>query len=455
MGEAKEHEPVVLIATIGERDPLGQHPAGKPAPPPSPAELRPTGPLLAARRHRPDRVFLLFTHGVAAQAAETRDAVRRELPSATVETVPLAPGNPAFFDEALAMADGALAGIRGELPEGARIVVCPSSGTPQLGHALIAAASVLFPGAEFLQALDPRHVRNEDERLRPFDPRITRLRTDIDRAFRELERFNWKVAADILRELLSVRSGYLEGPRRKALEAARGLAEAMGKADDFDLEGARKAAEPSGNGGFRRDLDRLEQWFGWAASQQSQNAHVLPSELTAAAARSATAGVLTRALVTAVTAWEVAIRARLKSACGFDPDNIGLRDRKRLPEELRARLREADGGRRWRLEGERNRREALVAFDERTAAVGQGSLEQLAGLARLRNDLVHTGSVRHDEAVAALEEALGAIASLFQAWGWPDWREAPTAPEPLRDLIRKVRSAAEQHPGRAPAAEQP
>jgi hypothetical protein len=437
----------VLIATIGERDPYGQRPPGPPPEPSPPSEPRPTGPLLATLREKPSLVLLLATKGVEPQAQRTRDEIRKELPTASVEIVPLPDQNPAFFDDALAMVEKALTDRRHQLPDGARIVVCPSSGTPQLGLALIADASVLFPKAEFVQALDPRHVPNDEERLRPFDPRNIRLRTDIERALRELEGFNWTVAADILREVLTVRSAYLDGGARPILEAARKLAEAMGKADDFDLPGARDAATPGPNVALRGELDRLKQWFGKAASTDRKNLATLPAELAAAAARLFESERLTRALVTGVTAWEVAIRARLKSACGFDPDNVRRADYDRLPEDLRCRLREVEKDHRWRLEGERNRRHALVELDQFTSQLQhRGDLAPFERLAELRNQLVHTGTTDHDEARRVLRLALQALTQVFECWDWEAWDQAPTAPDSLRKFISKLRGCLEELP---------
>lgn len=425
-----------LIATIGERDPDGRpRRANGAAPPPltpdDPID-QPTGPLLCARAYRPGAVYLLATEGVRLPAELTRDRITAEL--GVDPAITWLEGDHANFDDMQGAVEHALRSVRRELPEGAQVIVCPSSGTPQMGQALTIVAMFLFPAAQIVQALDPRYVPAGAPRLRPVDPRATRVRFDLERAAHALMEGRWAVAADILMAVRSFESRVVRDHQPTILAAWR-LALGMRRADELDYAGAARALEPQRSTGFRAELDRLKQWY--ARLDGGGQGHTdRPRELAAMAERQRRLSALSQAAVTAVMAWEVTLAAALRTRCGLNPDSLRPTDLARLPGELRERVRELNGRR--RLEGQRLRRQALEKLDataRRVLARRGAALDQLV---EMRNQLVHTGTLTGYDPDAVLNSALEALHEVFAAFSWESWRTAPTAPEPLRALTGRM-----------------
>jgi hypothetical protein len=425
-----------LIATVGERDPDGRSrradlAALPPLAPDDPID-QPTGPLLCARVHRPGAVYLLATEGVRRPAELTRERIAAEL--GVMPTITWLAGDHASFDDMQGAVERALRAVRQELPEGARVVVCPSSGTPQMGQALTIVAMFLFPGASFVQALDPRYVAGMAERLRPFDPRATRVRFDLERAARALVEGHWAVAADILMAVRSFESRVVRDYQPTIVAAWR-LALGMRRAEELDYAGAVRALEPGRGTGFRTELDRLKQWY--ARLDGGGQGHTdRPRELAAMTEWQRLLGALSRAAVTAVMAWEATLTVALRTRCRLDPDNMRPNDLARLSGELRERARELNG--RHRLEGQRLRRQALEELDATARQVLAPRGAVLDELVEIRNNLVHAGRLTGSDPDAAIGAALEALHAVFEAFSWGSWRTAPTAPEPLRALAERM-----------------
>jgi hypothetical protein len=425
----------VLIATIGERDPDGRSRRTDLAAPPPPADDpidQPTGPLLCARVHRPGAVYLLASEGVRRPAELTRDRIAAEL--GVTPAITWIEGDHASFDDMQGAVEGALRAVRQELPEEARVVVCPSSGTPQMGQALTIVAMFLFPTASFVQALDPRYVAGTTERLRPFDPRATRVRFDLERAARALVEGHWPVAADILLAVRSFESEVVRAYRPTILAALR-FALGMRSAEELDYAGAARAFEPERGIGFRTELDHLKQWY--ARLDGGGQGHTdRPRELAAMAERQRRLGARSRATVIAAMAWETTLTVALRVRCELNPDNMRPHDLQRLSVELRERVREVNGRR--RLEGQRLRRQALEELDATARRVLAEQGAALDELVEMRNQLVHAGSLTGYEPDAVIGAAVDALHAVFEAFSWESWRTAPTAPEPLGALARRM-----------------
>jgi hypothetical protein len=429
----------VLIATIGERDPDGtlRRPGAGIPPPLSPDDPidQPTGPLLCARVHRPGAVELLATEGVRRPAELTRDRIAAEL--GVTPAVTWLEGDHASFDDMQGAVERALRVIRRELPEGARVVVCPSSGTPQMGQALTIVAMFLFPTASFVQALDPRYVPTGASRLRPVDPRATRVRFDLERAARALVEGHWAVAADILMAVRSFESRVVRDHQPTVLAAWR-LALGIRRAEELDYAGAAHALEPQRGTGFRAELDRLKQWY--ARLDGGGQGHTdRPRELVAMTERQRRSGALSRATVTAAMAWETTLTVALRTRCGLNPDTMRPNDLARLSEEVRERVREVNGRR--RLEGQRLRRQALEELDATARRVFAERGAALDALVEMRNQLVHAGTLTGYVPDAVIGAAVEALDTVFAAFAWESWRTAPTAPGPLRALVERMTGA--------------
>lgn len=427
----------VLIATIGERDPDGRQRRANTGIPPEPLApndpiAQPTGPLLCAREYRPGVVVLLATEGVRVPAELTRERIAAEL--GVAPSLRWLAGDPANFDDMQGAVERELRAVRRELPEDAPVVICPSSGTPQIGQALTIVAMFLFPTARMVQALDPRYLWPGAPRLRPFDPRATRVRFDLERAARALLDGHWAVAADTFLAVQSVESGVVSAAAA-AISAAWRLAQGMRLADDFDFAAAARALEPGRGTGFRPELDRLKQWYG-RLDGGGQGHTDRPRELVAMAERQRRIGALSRATLTAAMAWESTLTVALRTRCGLNPDNVRRRDLERLSGELRERVREVND--RYRLEGQRLRRQALEELDATARRVLAKQGPALDNLAEMRNQLVHTGSLAGYDPNAVISAAGEALHEIFEAFSWESWRTAPTAPEPLRALTERM-----------------
>lgn len=425
-----------LIATIGERDPDGRPRRAELGEPPALAPddpiPQPTGPLLAARLRRPGAVYLLATRGVQRPAELTRDRIAAELGVRPVIT--WLEGDHASFDAMQRAVENALRAIRTELPEGADVIVCPSSGTPQMGQALTLVAMFLFPGARFVQALDPRYVTGMEERLRPFDPRATRVRFDLERAVKALRAGHWAVAADILTTVGACESRVVDDAR-PTIAAALRLALGMRYAEELEYDSAARALEPGRRTGFRAELEALKQWYA-GLDRGGMRYTGRPRELAAITAWQCRHGALSRATVTAAMAWETAVTVALRSCCKLNPDKLSRTDLGRLPAEVRGQAREVGG--RYRLEGQRLRRQTLEALNPtaRQALAGCGAaLEQLS---EMRNQLVHQGSLDGYAPEEVITVALAALDTLFEALAWGSWRAAPSAPDRLDVLIERL-----------------
>jgi len=427
-----------LIATIGERDPDGRSRRAGADIPPAPLDPddpidQPTGPLLCARLHRPGAVYLLATEGVRLPAELTRERIAAEL--GVTPAITWLAGDHASFDDMQGAVERALRAVRQELPERARVIVCPSSGTPQMGQALTIVAMFLFPGASFVQALDPRYVAGMAERLRPFDPRATRVRFGLERAARALVEGHWAVAADIFMAVRSFESRVVH-EYQPTIVAAWRLAQGMRLADDFNFGAAAWALEPGRGTGFRTELDRLKQWYGHLESG-GQGHTDRPRELAAMADRQRCIRAFSRATVTAAMAWETILTVALRTRCGLNPDALQEQQLVRLSPEVRERLRKV-GDRHYRLEGQRLRRQALEELDVTARRVLAERGPALDELVEMRNQLVHTGSLAGYDADAVIGAALDALHHVCAALSWGSWRTAPTAPEPLRALAERM-----------------
>lgn len=412
----------LLVASIGRRDPG--------------SESAPTGPLLAAIRHTPAHVILLSTEEVHQQAVETASAIRKSLPATTVdvEVLDLVEGSgPADPVQTFAAIEQSLARIAAAHGHVQNVLVCPTSGTPQISQALLTVAMTLFPKATFVQALDPKYVTNEQERLRQFDPRITRIRFDLKYAFEALNRFQWNVASSVIESVIDVASPTVD-QHRPVLRAAHYLATALSAGDNLNYVGARDAIPDPLDTPFSKDLIAIRQWYARAAKGDRPT---LALELASATARFADAALHPRSVVTAISSWEVAVRARLKQHANLDPDKVSERQMLTIPQDLRQFARQFDQAA-WRIEGERALRELLITIDQESAVLQHDGLFQpLEDLAKVRNNLVHTGRLEHT-ARSTVDRALQALSKIFTTWQWGSCYTTPTAPGPLRDLQAKI-----------------
>lgn len=429
-----------LIATIGERDPDGRQRRANAGVPPEPLDpndpiVQPTGPLLCAREYRPGVVVLLATAGVRVPAELTRERIVREL--GVEPTLRWLAGDHANFDDMQGAVERELRAVRRELPEGARVIVCPSSGTPQMGQALTIVAMFLFPAAQFVQALDPRYLPPDAPRLRPFDPRATRVRFDLERAAQALRDGHWAVAADLFWGVRSFESRLVQ-EQAAAVTAAWRLARGMGYADELEFTRAVACLEPQRGTGFRAELDALKQWYGGLQSA-GRGGPTLPRELAALAARQRYRGALSQAMVMGTLAWETALTVALRTRGKVNPDGLRTADLSRLSPELRARVRE-EGGRR-RLEGARLRRQALAELDAAARQYLDEHGPAVERMVEMRNQLVHTGAHNQSDPDRLIDDALNVLDGLFTRFGWGSWRDAPTAPERLRELATRIAGA--------------
>jgi hypothetical protein len=430
----------VLIATLGERDPDGRQRRTTAGAPPEPLDpndpiAQPTGPLLCARTYRPGAVVLLATEGVRVPAELTRGRIAAEL--GVEPSLRWLAGDPANFDDMQDAVERELRNVRRELPNEVSVVVCPSSGTPQMGQALTIVTMFLFPTGKIVQALDPRYVPADAPRLRMLDPRATRVRFDLEQAAQALLAGHWAVAAEIFFAVRSVESRVVS-EYAPVITAAWRLAKGMELAEELDFAAAARAFRPERDTGFRAELDGLKQWYERLHRGQHGNTDY-PRELAAMAARQRKLNALSRATVTAAMAWETTLTVALHTRCRLDPDYVRQADLSRLSPELRQRVRE-EGGRR-RLEGARVRRQALEELDAEAGACLGEQDAALERLAKMRNRLVHCGSLAGGDPGAIISAALDALDKLFARFSWGSWRDTPTAPGQLRALAEQIAGA--------------
>ncbi|MCL6645871.1 MAG: hypothetical protein K6U88_13030, partial [Dehalococcoidia bacterium] len=274
-------------------------------------------------------------------------------------------------------------------------------------------------------------------RLRPVDPRATRVRFDQERAARALVEGHWAVAADILMAVRSFESRVVRAYQPTILAAWR-LALGMRSAEELDFAAAARALEPERGTGFRAELDGLKQWYGRLVSGGQGNPE-RPRELVAMTERQRRSGALSRATVTAAMAWEATLTVALRTRCGLNPDTVRPNDLARLWAEVRERVREVNGRR--RLEGQRLRRQALEELDATAQRVFAARGAALDELVEMRNQLVHAGTLTGYTPDAVIAAAVEALDTVFAAFSWESWRTAPTASAPLRALVERMTGA--------------
>lgn len=425
-----------LVATIGERDPDGVNRVRKGT---GGGRLAPTGPLLAARRFRPRFALLLGTPAVRPALEATAAALAREAVE-QVEQVELE-GDAANFDDMSLAIDQVLQRYRDQLSKDVQVCAVISSGTPQMGQALLLAAMARLPRARFFQALDPRYVEDDERRLRPLDPQVLHLRLELERATEAARRGQWLLAAELFTRATQTEGRFADDVRRQTRAAGK-LARCLHLAENFAFEQAAKAAKPDREDAFRRQLESISQWYSSIARGQGGTTR-LPAELAALADRQLQAELGARACVTAAIAWETTLTVGLRTL-GLDPDSIAENEISRIPHSMQSRLLPIEDRRCYRLEGQRARRELLEAL------LGAGPVtewlrghgEDVDRLTRIRNDLLHRGTSDRspNDLTGLVENALRAIGELQRAFGWEPWAEAPTTFARVRELFDQIAS---------------
>lgn len=428
-----------LLATIGERDPHGLNRAREGARTRD-GEVRPTGPLLAARRFRPCFALLLGTPEVRPSLEATAEALREEaVPQ--VETVELE-GDASNFDRMSVEIDRVLQRFERELSAAERVDTVISSGTPQMGQALLIVALARLPQARFWQALDPRYVPDDEHRLRELDARAMHLRLDLSRAAEAAKGGQWPLAAALFERATETEGEFADKVRRNANAGAR-LVRSLDHAENFAFAEAADAAKPTRKDACRSHLERVSQWYRRIANGQRGSTQ-LPAELAALADRQLKAGLPARACITAAIAWETTVTVGLRKL-GLDPDRIAEDEVSRIPDSMGERLVPLEDGRHYRLEGQRARRDLLEALlgEGRVTECLRKASSAIDRLARARNDLVHRGQTEGslEDLAGVVEASLAELDEVQRAFGWGSWKAAPTTADRVQDLIDRIASA--------------
>jgi len=322
---------------------------------------------------------------------------------------------------------------------GARVACCATSGTPQLSLALTLAAMALFPQARHYQALDPSHA--QAPLLREFDPDTLHHQAELDAALRALENCQLVEAALLFERRLNSAAPVARSAA-PVVRAGQAVARALAAIAAFNPRPAAGMMQVSRKGlpnAAATALSNLETWFSQLSRKLSTNER-WPVELAALSLRQQTAGLEAPALLTAAIAFEVALAVRLRTAHQFDPDRIKQADLHRLPEPLRQKARQfADEPNMYRVEGARLRSQTLAHLDSGYNDVLHEFTAAEKALIEQRNDVMHQAKGPEP---GAIEEAAKFLAAMFAAFDWPDPSSCPSAPRPIAELVRALRSAA-------------
>jgi hypothetical protein len=399
----------VLVATIGNRDPLG--------------DGEPTGPLRAAAAVRPARAYLVHSERTAdrdyaAAAAETARLVQQEVPGCLAETRSHGVANPTDLPALVAAMARLLGGLGAD---DADVHVCASSGTPQMGLALTLAAEARYGAGRVThwQGLDPRFAA---EPLTRLEPGVLFHHFELRRALEALAACR---VADAAAGLARAAEGP-PGAARRAIERAAGAARQLEQVAELrrrpavlrpnDLRREERAERP-----------RLAAFVDWyAALAQDAGGGRWPAELAALAMREERAGRPVLALVRLALAQEVAVAARLEERHGIDADRPGPDGWKRIAEAVP----EVDAAA-PRFEGLKNRLDLLARLEPGV----DGRIPTALELAHERNVIVHQGRGRAATDWGSYVENLRA---LYAGFGWPDPAETPGAPEAVAVLAAEL-----------------
>jgi hypothetical protein len=412
----------MLIATIGENDPISLH--------------GPMAALRAALHDRPELIFLVHTNATLGQAEETRSHIARGLPDAGIRLLSLPIDDPTDTEFMLDFLHERWVHLRHEFADAVgrpiraddvHVSIAGSSGTRHMGLALTLSAELAFPWAQHWTAIRPDVAvgsavpPSRDPCLRSFRAGLLRHEHESREGFRLLASCHFHEAVAKFEERLRLAPLSPDRGSASPIQVAARLAQTFRDLADSDVRPALQGlfAEPVPATWAARMgavetitawLRRIEAWYSpieQAIHTPNDLADPWPAELVAIALRERAAGRLPLAVMKLQTAFEVAMQVRLTQLTGRPG----------------APAREA-----WDRTLDRLRR--LDAGLDRQLSVRTDRIREASALARARNDLVHRGRTLH-----RLEEVLNDghrfVDELLHMFEWRTSADAPTRPEEI------------------------
>jgi hypothetical protein len=407
----------LLIASVGNRDPEYK------------GEL--TGPVRSALALQPETVVLLWNTGISPQADATRVKLTKELPGVRVELEEVPEEAVADLNALQPVFGDVLRRVMVRNPKvaPALVAVCPSSGTPQIQAALMAAAEALLPGSYQYQALDPRKAA--EPLLRPLDPNLLNHIEELRGAFVAFADCNFTDARRAFETLLARPTAHLLR-LRPVLLAARSVAATLQSLGHLEREEARTSALEVAMAdvpiSVRSEVGELVEWVRALEGGLTSNWAV---ELASRANRLARSGQRVEAHVAAAGAIEVSVNARLLQSWQIDSEHLTPPQVERL--KASSTLERSLASYPTSIRMAENLHIALGVVEPAYKSwlqnrAGPGGLKLEARrktIAEVRNKAVHEGrSVPHEFPALAFDY-IDALAGYF---GWTRPTQCPTAP---------------------------